>query len=156
MQEFRSKIGNGISLLVIAIIGGAMIPTFRGDINWVGIIICLGALTFIFYFFASIRYTICDEFLTLSTNLFIFQKIPISSITDIAESHNPIAAPAASLDRLEIRYDAYGLVIVSPKDKKGFIEALKAINPTIKVEYRNSRKSKTSKQEGHTSKWDSP
>ena len=44
-----------------------------------------------------------------------------------------ISSAAASLDRLEILYDTFGSVLVSPKEKMGFIDQLKEINPSIEV-----------------------
>ena len=61
-------------------------------------------------------------------------SIPISSITSIRPSRNPISSPALSLRRLSIRYNKYDEILVSPKDREAFVAALKAANPQILTE----------------------
>ncbi|TLP80170.1 PH domain-containing protein [Maribacter sp. ACAM166] len=60
----------------------------------------------------------------------------IDKIRKISETNNPLSAPAASLDRLEIVYDAYGTILISPKDKSGFIKHITQLNPKIEVTYK--------------------
>jgi hypothetical protein len=45
-----------------------------------------------------------------------------------------LSAPATSFDRLEILYNSFDTVIISPKDKSGFITHMKTINPSIEVD----------------------
>ncbi len=59
------------------------------------------------------------------------QQIKISSIRQIKETNNPISSPALSLDRIEIKFDKYSSVLISPKEKEMFIEHLQQINPAI-------------------------
>ncbi len=55
----------------------------------------------------------------------------IEKIKSITKTNNPISAPAASFDRIEINYGEFNSVIISPKDKIGFIKELIKINPNI-------------------------
>ena len=82
-------------------------------------------------------YTIQGNALKVKAGFLFRRTIDITSIKKIEETRNPMSAPAASLDRLDIQYGSFDNVIVSPKDKAGFIEALCALNPAIKVQYRN-------------------
>lgn len=50
------------------------------------------------------------------------------------ETKSPLSSPATSLDRLEIMYNKNESIIISPKDRTGFINELKTINPGIEVE----------------------
>lgn len=59
------------------------------------------------------------------------QQIKISSIRQIKETNNPISSPALSLDRIEIKFDKYNSVLISPKEKEMFIKHLQQINPGI-------------------------
>jgi len=59
------------------------------------------------------------------------QQIKVSSITQIKETRNPISSPALALDRIEIKFDKYNSVLISPKKKEMFIEHLQQINPSI-------------------------
>ena len=77
------------------------------------------------------RYVIEKESLTVFYGFFLKKRIPISSITSIHHSHNPLSSPALSLRRLLIRYGKYDEVLVSPVDQEAFIAALKAVNPNI-------------------------
>lgn len=56
--------------------------------------------------------------------------IHIDDIEWIKKSNEWSNAPALSLDRLEIGYKG-GRILISPKDKKKFVEDLKKINPKI-------------------------
>ena len=72
--------------------------------------------------FFGIRYVIDDK--TLYVKGFLFtEKIDIDKITEITSSKSWISAPAASLDRMEIKYKN-GAIIISPANKKEFIEDL--------------------------------
>ena len=63
------------------------------------------------------------------------KKFLIKEIKTIAKTKNPLAAPALSMDRLEIIYDADSkMALVSPKEQLHFLAALKNINPEIKLD----------------------
>lgn len=51
-------------------------------------------------------------------------KIPLADIESVTDSHNLLSSPALSLDRLKIRYAGGRYVLISPKDKPGFRDAL--------------------------------
>lgn len=65
---------------------------------------------------------------TLIIKSLVFRwKININDITQIEPTHNPLSSPALSLDRLKIYYMKDGrmaTVMISPKDKEGFLNAL--------------------------------
>ena len=46
------------------------------------------------------------------------------------------SAPANSFDRIEIIYNKFDSIIISPENKQQFIESLLVINPDIKVKYK--------------------
>ncbi|WP_188747554.1 PH domain-containing protein [Parapedobacter defluvii] len=52
---------------------------------------------------------------------------------EIEETRNPISAPAPSLYRLEIFYNRFYSIAISPKDKPEFIANLIKLNPEIEV-----------------------
>ena len=61
------------------------------------------------------------------TCMFLTWKIPLSSIQQVSPSTNSVSSPALSLDRLRIDYLKEGkakFVLVSPKDKTAFCQAL--------------------------------
>ena len=63
------------------------------------------------------------------------KRIPIEQIRSLRPSKNPFSAPAMSIDRIEITYNkTYSeVILVSPKDKEGFVKRLLEINPNIKL-----------------------
>ena len=63
------------------------------------------------------------------------KRIPIEEIRSLRPSKNPLSAPAMSIDRIEITYNkTYSeVILVSPKDKEGFVKRLLEINPNIKL-----------------------
>ena len=58
-------------------------------------------------------------------------KIDIASIRKIENTRTLLGSPALSLDRIEIFYNQFDTIVISPEDKPGFIAALQNINPAI-------------------------
>ena len=77
----------------------------------------------------STYYVIERDTLTIRS-VGITWRVPIRSITSITPTRNPASSPALSLDRLRIDYSGK-FILVSPENRRGFIEALRAINPAI-------------------------
>jgi len=72
----------------------------------------------------GITYTIRDNELLIHSGPFK-QRIPLASIDRVRPSRNPLSSPAASLDRLSIRWnDERKRVLISPVDKMEFMSAL--------------------------------
>lgn len=63
------------------------------------------------------------------------KRINIKQIRSLRPSKNPLSAPAMSIDRIEITYNTTfsEVILVSPKDKEGFVKRLLEINPNIKL-----------------------
>ncbi len=53
------------------------------------------------------------------------KRIPLDTITSVKKTSNPLSSPALSLKRLEISYNTYDMVLISPKDREKFISILK-------------------------------
>lgn len=73
-------------------------------------------------------------------NLLIFcgfqrKRISISQIIYVRRSHNLLASPALSVDRLEIVFKEKNTdsILISPRNRIDFVEDLKAINPDIDI-----------------------
>lgn len=133
MQTFRSKIGLEIALPVYFLLSFIFIMVMRDGANW----IVAGIFILVFMFFTHILfstyYVIEDEVLHVRCGFLYYSRIDIKTINKITETRNIISSPATSIDRMEILYSKYSSVLVSPKDKDGFIEALKTINPAIEI-----------------------
>ncbi len=60
--------------------------------------------------------------------------VKIEEVTKLSAVKNPLAAPALSIDRIEILHGKYNMAIVSPKNKTDFIRILVTENPDIQVD----------------------
>ena len=130
MVRYKSKIG---WILVVIILFLLLIPIFQllKQPFSIGPIFLLLPALFIGYIFISTYYEIDDGVLRVKCGFLLNLSIPISSITKIEATKNPISAPATSFDRLEVFYNKFESVIISPKEKRAFIAHLKQMNPRI-------------------------
>ncbi len=129
-QTFRSKIGPEIVIPMGLILGGVLVfMLILGA--WVGVLIIAVVLAFVVHLFATTYYTIDGAELKVRSGFLINITININTITKIVPTRSILSAPAVSLDRLEVFYNKYDSVVVSPGDNVGFIEALKGINEGI-------------------------
>lgn len=129
---YRSKIG----VELVALMAAGMMPGFitaladdknnDPELPW----ILGGVFVLIIALMTSTRYKIDGNLLRIYVLVFQYRPIDISAITQIKETNNPLSAPAASLDRLELKHGTKS-ILVSPKDKQGFIASLQRINPNI-------------------------
>jgi len=77
-------------------------------------------------------------------------RLDVGQIISICETNDPTNSPALSMSRLEIRYRAKSggfsdTIIISPKDKQGFIEQLRIKNENIEVSGEKKPMSKPTK-----------
>jgi hypothetical protein len=72
---------------------------------------------------ATTRYELTDEKLEVTSGPFRW-RIPLAQITSITPTSNPLSSPALSLDRLRVAYGSGKSLLISPKDKRRFIEDL--------------------------------
>ena len=57
----------------------------------------------------------------------------------LTETNNLLSSPATSIDRIEILYNKFDIILVSPKDKSEFIKNLTAINSNIEVKLKGEK-----------------
>jgi hypothetical protein len=132
MRIYKTKIGAAIVIPLFFILGGlAALMIYQQ--TWRGFFILTPLIAFIAYTLYNIRYMIKDDVLLITCRFLYTMKIPVSSIRKINETKNPLSSPAASLDRLELVYNNYDSVLVSPENKMDFIRELKEINPEIEI-----------------------
>jgi carbon starvation protein CstA len=58
-------------------------------------------------------------------------RIALNEVRELSPSRSWISSPALSLDRLRIRYGAARSILVSPRDKQGFIDTLRQRAPAV-------------------------
>lgn len=138
MQKmYKSKVDLWLLILLIAAFGGPLIYMTVREPHWFAIV-WLPVTVMVIYSVTTIRYAIAGDTLLIKSTGFN-SAIPIKTIRRVEETNSLLSSPAASLDRLEIVYNRYDSVLVSPKDKSGFINDLKAINPEIEVKMKRKK-----------------
>lgn len=132
MEKFKSKIDIWLVLFLSIVFGGIAIKLFFDGI-WGVLIFILFVIAFIVHMFTTTFYIIKDEKLIIKCGFLINISIPVVTIKKISETNNIMSSPALSLDRLEILYNKFDTVMISPKEKTKFIEAIQKINPEVEV-----------------------
>lgn len=135
---YKSKIDIGLILpIFIVLFGvGVLLVFIRA---WVGFAIILLLLTFMIHMLLTTQYKIVGKTLRIKSGIFVNKSVNIDTISKISETDSILSSPANSLDRLELRYNKFERIIISPKDKDGFINILSELNPSIEVQLRNAR-----------------
>lgn len=130
-KVYRSK--RDTWLVVVLWAGSLMsmfgsVAYFGGDAPLPQRLAVLGLSVFLVGFVLSllygISYVIDEDELLVGAGPFR-QRIPLASIDSVRPSRNPLSSPAASLDRLSIRWnDDRKRVLISPADKTEFMNTL--------------------------------
>jgi len=129
MRVFKSKIDIWLGLVIIisvlfclaVTIGMAFIMDAAGMLFSI-IVLALGVLLPLWILFGT-RYVVAEDSLDVKSGPFTWH-IPISSICSVRKTRNPLSSPALSLDRLQIHYQSDKSLMVSPKDRQGFLAAI--------------------------------
>ncbi len=129
MTTFRSK----IDLWLILVLGAALLlpvalvlmnePKNPSDPLITGLITIL-LVAFMGWLFWATRYKVDTEKLVVHGGLYTL-RIPLAEIRSALPSRSLLSSPALSLDRLEIKYGDNKRVLISPKDKEGFLRAIR-------------------------------
>lgn len=89
-----------------------------------GLIACVGA-GLPLWVLLDTRYVVDATHLRIRSGPFRW-TVPIAGIVRIAPTSNPLSSPALSLDRLCLEYGRGASVMVSPRDRAGFMRAIEA------------------------------
>src|SRR5690606_28527769 len=144
MKKYKSKIDLALFIPVVGIMLGSTVltvilplkqPDPMGKLVGFGIALVMIVCTVLcLQLFLATCYAIDRDMLTIHGGwLYKRKKIPVASIRKIEKTRTFISAPAPSLDRLEIFYNRFDSIVISPEDKAGFIEELTKLNPRIEV-----------------------
>ena len=135
-MKFRSKFGLEL-LFVLAVIFGFCAFSSNNPVKV--LLVLLPVMLFIGIIFYSIRYSISEDQLIISSILSPKIMIDIQSINMISSTNNPLSSPAASLDRLEIKYgNNHDYILISPINTEKFIQDLQTKNPNIQVKFQKN------------------
>ncbi|SDM25459.1 PH domain-containing protein [Catalinimonas alkaloidigena] len=130
-KVYTSQKGEIVSIVLwVPLLG--MLGFSLWDGKWVMALIMIAtcALTAVVWY--GTRYQIVGEMLVVKVGPLTTSTLPISRIREIRRTQTLLAAPANSLDRLEIRYNRYDMLVVSPERPDAFVADLQRINPHIR------------------------
>lgn len=135
-KKYPSKVSYGLLFVIFLIFFAPLIsnlinPDQGLEIDLVTLFLFL-VFGFVLHLFFKTEYTIEHGQLKIRCGFFSFKPIAISDIREVSKTNSLISAPAASFDRIEIKYREFDEVIISPKDKLNFVKDLMKINPNIK------------------------
>lgn len=100
---------------------------------WIGVILLLITTVFIVDVFVNTRYTIEGKTLRVQCGIFYKTQFDIERITTISKSTSLESSPAASMNRIQLRFSKRQTLIISPRQQQAFIDHLLSINPHIVV-----------------------
>ena len=128
---YKSKIGWEL----VALLAASFIPAFITVANdakteMADLCIMAGIMALVTLLLFTTHYKVNGNILRAYAFFIPYKPVDISSITKIEETFNPLSAPAASIDRLGITHGG-GYLLISPKDKAGFVAHMLRINPGI-------------------------
>ena len=133
---YKSKIDFWIGsvlavLFVVSLFAGLKaLSAYTPDATWNALLIgCPGVVIPLVAVLAT-RYTIDGKQLIVRSGLF-WWRIPVSEISTITPTHDPIASPALSLNRLRIEYGNKKHVLISPRDREGFLRQIEAMRRAV-------------------------
>ncbi len=135
MKKFSTEVSWKILGPVLLIFSIVMFLIYQSGAETKEILAFLfGALALVLYLIYGIRYEITDNYmLKVRAGVFYNINVPIEHIHTIEKTNSILSAPASSLDRIEIKYNKYDSVVISPKHREIFIQELLKINPDIEV-----------------------
>lgn len=136
MKTYKSKFGFEIMIFLTLLFGGIILfMTYQNEpfevILTVGKVFLFVYGLFLYLNFST-EYTITETGILKVKCAFLYNKqFDINKIKSVANSGNLISSPAPSLDRIELTYGKFDLIIISPKDKIGFARELTKVNQKI-------------------------
>lgn len=132
-NTFRSKVEIAIAIPVALALLVIEILMIYNQVWFLAALVAIITI-FLLYIYLNTRYELTgDDKLRISSGFFYHKEIYIKSIRKIRETRNHFASPALSLDRIEILFNRYERVLISPDQRSEFINRLKKVNPRITV-----------------------
>ena len=131
---FPSKVDIALPILFVVTSIPAIVVGVR-DKDLMVFVIMIATFGVIMYLLYDTNYTIIDGNLKVHSGFIVNKNIPISEIKSIKKTDSLMSSPASSLsDRIEVFYGNKKSVIISPKDRKEFLNELLKQNAEIKIE----------------------
>ncbi len=128
---YPSKKGIIVYIPIVILAGVVILNIISGD-YWGSVFCTVIVLIVLAPMILNTNYTIKgDGSLRVRCGFLINILIDINTIRKIETTKSVLSSPALSLDRLEVFYNKYDSVMISPQNKDAFVAQLQNINPTI-------------------------
>lgn len=132
MQSYSSKMDTWLAAVfvvaaVIAIFACVTVARVGGSGSWLIAVVTLAlGIGLPAWICATTRYELTAQHLLVRSGPFNW-TILLEEITAVSPTSNPLSSPALSLDRLRIDYVNGRLIMISPRDKEGFLHELRRL-----------------------------
>jgi hypothetical protein len=132
-ETFRSKVDGWFIAVAAVITGVGIISGFSAASlgTVLPVVVALPIVGSVLWIWRSTRYVVTDTSLRVRCG-FMETAVPLADITGLRRTSTVLAAPALSLDRLEVRH-AGGAVVISPVRREQFVAAITSRNPLVDV-----------------------
>jgi hypothetical protein len=133
-QRFASKVDRWYILLMVAVLalGGILAVEAVSTGRLWAVVILFVPIGLLIWNLVSTYYVVTEESLLVRCLLFR-TTVLLASVRMLRASRDLRAAPALSMDRIEVLYED-GSVLVSPKDEAAFMQAIRARVPSVMIE----------------------
>lgn len=119
------------SILWTSILVPTIIGIYEFQVALIIIMLLTDALVGIIWF--GTKYKISENHLLIFLGPIRITTIDIFQIKDIKKSRSVMSSPANSFKRIEITYNKFDSILISPMNQKNFLEDLKSINTNINI-----------------------
>lgn len=133
MTVFKAKFDWWLVLVLISTCGFSIYAAIADGTSWIGYLLIIGLFVVVLMMLFKTSYSVDESTLKIYSFPFYNKKIPIESIVSIEYSRSLLSAPAPSLMRLEIIYNKYDSILISPQNREAFIDEVLKHNANVKV-----------------------
>jgi len=134
-KVYKSKFGWEVFLFLTVMFSITSYLSYQSDRTILEQLLMLSVPILVIGLFVLIsfttKYTINPTKLHIKCIPFYNKSIALSSINKVEVTRNLISSPAPSLERIEIYFNNYDSVVISPKDKLQFMDDLQKMNSSI-------------------------
>lgn len=134
METFRSKVDGLFVAAAGVVVAASAAAAFGAAATGMGVLPALVAapgVALVFWIWRSTRYIVDDTSLLVRCG-FGKSTVPLSDIVAMRRTSSVLAAPALSLDRVEVQHTG-GRIVISPAERERFVAAVTARNPQVDV-----------------------
>lgn len=135
VQTYHSKVDTWLILSIYGTLAISFAPFLTGffPLEWPCAILIVAIAAFVSNVLFGMKYTISEGTLQIKCGIIPSGKYDIAKLHKVTATHTLLSSPAASIDRIQLKFHGNESVVVSPRKKADFIKQLEQINPNITV-----------------------